>query len=73
MVNGLCAWVKRFIWRYVGMKPENLQAYLDWYACLFRVKRQDEKWPKVERAVRHLVMSDASYRSSRQRLLPSSG
>ena len=54
------------IWRYAGVRPANLQAYLDWYAYLFRVKRRDEKWPQVERVVRHLAMAPASYRSSRQ-------
>lgn len=47
------------------MRPENLQDYLDWHVHLFRVKRDDETWPKLERAVRHLVMTDATYRRSR--------
>ena len=31
----------------------------------FRVKRDNERWPKLERVVRRLVMTDASYRRSR--------
>ncbi len=44
------------------MRPENLQDYLNWYVYLFRAKRDDEMWPKLERVVRHLVMTDATYR-----------
>lgn len=65
LVNSLCPWIKRYLWRFPGMRPENLQDYLDWYVYLFRVKRDDETWPKLERVVRHLVMTDATYRRSR--------
>ena len=27
------------------MRPEHLQDYLNWYVYLFRVKRDDERWP----------------------------
>lgn len=37
MVNDLCPWLKRYLWRFTGMSPRNPQAYLDRYACLFRV------------------------------------
>ena len=37
MVNDLCSWLKRYPWRFTGMSPRNLQAYLDWYVYLFRV------------------------------------
>lgn len=65
LVNSLCSWIKRYLWRFPGMRPENLQDYLNWYVYLFRVKRDDETWPKLERVVRHLVMTDATYRRSR--------
>ena len=64
MVNNLCSWIKRYLWRFTGMDPENLQSYLNWYVYLFRVKRASEKWPETERVVRHLLMVDAHYRSS---------
>ena len=54
MVNNLCSWVRRYLRGYVGMDLNYLQSYLNWYAYLFRVKRDDEKWPKVERVLRHL-------------------
>ena len=31
MANDLCSWLKRYLWRFTGMSPRNLQAYLDWY------------------------------------------
>lgn len=67
MVNSLCAWIRRFIEGYVGMKQENLQEYLNWYVYLFRVKQADEKWPKTARVLRHLMLTEAHYRSSRKR------
>jgi transposase-like protein len=63
MINNLCSWVKRFLWRYPGMKAENLQSYLNWFAYLYRVKRDEEKWPKTERVIRHLLMTDSYFRS----------
>ncbi|ACV21384.1 Transposase and inactivated derivatives [Slackia heliotrinireducens] len=67
MVNNLCSWIRRYLHGYVGMDVKNLQSYLNWYAYLFRVKRAEEKWPKVERVLRHLFMADATFRSSRKR------
>lgn len=40
---------------------ENLQSYLNWFVYLFRIKRDDEKYPKVERVIRHLLLTDAQY------------
>lgn len=65
MVDSLCSWIKRRLRRFPGMRPEHLQDYLDWCVNLFRVKRDNERWPKLERVVRRLVMTDASYRRSR--------
>lgn len=39
MANDLCSWLKRYLWRFTGMSPRNLQAYLDWYVYLFRVNQ----------------------------------
>lgn len=64
LINSLSSWIRRFLWHFTGMKSKNLQSYLNWFVYLFRVKRDDERWPKVERVVRHLLMSDARYRSS---------
>jgi transposase-like protein len=64
LVNSLCSWIKRYLWRFPGMKPDNLQSYLNWFVYLFRVRRDKEKWPKVERVVRHLMLTDATFRCS---------
>ena len=65
-MNNLCSWIKRYLWRFTGMDPGNLQSYLNLYVYLFRVKRDDERWPKIARVVRHLLMVDARFRSSTQ-------
>jgi transposase-like protein len=65
LVNNLCSWLKRYLWRFTGMKPVNLQSYLNWYVYLFRVNAARGKWPETERVVRHLMMVDAYFRSSR--------
>lgn len=63
MVNNLCSWVKRYLWRFIGMDPANLQSYLNWYVYLFRVNQGKDKWPETVRVVRHLLMANAHYRS----------
>lgn len=63
MVNNLSSWLKRYLWRFTGMDPANLQSYLNWFVYLFRVHQAEEKWPKTARVVRHLLMADARYRT----------
>lgn len=63
MVNNLSSWLKRYLWRFTGMDPANLQSYLDWFVYLFRVHQAEDRWPKTARVVRHLMMTDAHYRS----------
>jgi transposase-like protein len=63
LMNNYCSWIKRFLWRFPGMKAKNLQSYLNWFTYLFRVKRDEEKWPKTERVIRHLLMTDSYFRS----------
>lgn len=63
MVNNLCSWLKRYLWRFTGMDPANLQSYLNWYVYLFRVNQAREKWPRTARVVRHLMMVDSYYRT----------
>ena len=67
MVNNLCSWIKRYLWRFTGMDMKNLQSYLNWYVYLFRVKQAKERWPEIARVVRHLLMVDSRFRSSRVR------
>ena len=63
MANDPCSWLKRYLWRFTGMSPRNLQAYLDWNVCLFRVNQARDRWNPTERVVRHILMADATYRS----------
>ena len=63
MANDLYSRPKRYLWRLTGMSPRNLQAYLDWYAYLFRVNQARDRWDPTGRVVRHILMADATYRS----------
>ena len=64
LVNNLCSWLKRYLWRFTGMSMSNMQSYLNWYVYLFRVNQAKDRWPETARVVRHMMMSDASFRSS---------
>ena len=64
IANNLCSWIKRCLWRFIGMDPANLQNYLNRYVYLFRVNQARDKWPRLERVVRHLMMADVTYRTS---------
>ena len=63
MVNNMCSWIKRYLWRFTGMHPTNLQSYLNWYVYLYRVNQAKDRWPETARVIRHLIMTDAHYRS----------
>ena len=60
--NNLRSRPKRYLRRFAGMDPENLQSYPNPYVCFFRVERDDERRPKIARAVRHLLMAEARFR-----------
>lgn len=62
-MNDLCSWLKCCPWRFTGMLPRNLQAYLDWCACRFRVNQARDRWGQTARVVRHILMADVAYRS----------
>ena len=62
MINNMCGWLKRYIWRFIGMEVENLQSYLNWFIYLHRCKRDNEKWPKSNRILRHLVLERVKFR-----------
>ena len=64
LVNNLCSWLRRYLFRFPGMKKDNLQSYLNWFVYLFRVRRDEEKWPKTARVLRHLLISNSHFRSS---------
>lgn len=64
-VRNLCPWLKRCLWRFTGMSTENMQSHLNWYVCLFRVSQARDRRPETARVLRHMMMADASFRSSR--------
>ena len=49
LINNMCSWLKRYIYRFIGMRMANLQSYLNWFVYLFRVKGAVEQWPKMDR------------------------
>ena len=49
MANDPCSWLKRYLLRFTGMSPRNLQAYLDLYVYLFRVNQARDRWDPTER------------------------
>lgn len=65
MANSMCSWLKRYLWRFTGMSPTNMQLYLDWHVYLFRVNQARDRWDPTARVLRHMMMAAASYRSSR--------
>ena len=62
LVNNMCSWLKRYIYRFIGMRTVNLQSYLNWFVYLFRVNGNVDKWPKMDRILRHLVLNDGQYK-----------
>lgn len=62
LINNMCSWLKRYIYRFIGMRMVNLQSYLNWFVYLFRVKENVDKWPKMDRILRHLILSDVQYK-----------
>lgn len=62
LINNMCSWLKRYLFRFIGMKIENLQSYLNWFVYLFRVKGNTDRWPKNDRILRHLVLTDVQYK-----------
>ena len=50
MVNSMCPRLKRYLWRFTGMSPANMQLYLDWYVYLFRVNQARDRWDPTARA-----------------------
>lgn len=65
LVNNLCSWLKRYLWRFTGMSMSDMQSYLNWYVYLFRVNQAKDRWDPTARVVHHMLMSDATFRSSR--------
>ena len=41
MINNMYSWLKRYIWRFIGIEVENLQSYLNWFIYLQRCKERN--------------------------------
>lgn len=63
MANDPCSWLKRYLWRFTGVSPRKLQAYLDWFVYLLRINQTRDRCDPTARVVRHILMADATYRS----------
>lgn len=61
LINNMCSWLKGYIYRFTSMRVENLQSYLNWFIYLQRVKKQQDKWEKSSRIMRHLLLNDSKY------------
>lgn len=61
LINNLCSWLKRYLYRFIGMDLNNLQSYLNWFVYLFRVNGNKDKWPRNDRILRHLALEFTSY------------
>ena len=61
LVNSFCSWVHRYLARFYGMRPEYHQQYLNWFACVFHIKQEQEKWPKTGRLIRHILLSETTW------------
>lgn len=61
MINNMCGWLKRYIWRFIGMEVKNLQSYLNWFVYLQRCKRDNEKWLKSNQILRHLALQRVKF------------
>ena len=57
LINNMCSWLKRYIWRFIGMEVDNLQSYLNWLIYLQRCKKDDETWPKTIRILSIKIVS----------------
>lgn len=65
MANDPCSWLKRYLLRFTGMSPRNLQAHLDLYVYLFRVNQARDRWDPTERVAYNILVDDVTYRCLR--------
>lgn len=61
LINNMCGWLKRYIWRFIGMDINNLQSYLNWFIYIHRVNEYKDKWPKTTRILRHLLLTRVKF------------
>ena len=61
LINNMCSWLKHYIYKFTSMRVENLQSYLNWFIYLQRVKKQQDKWEKSSRIMRHLLLDDSKF------------
>lgn len=61
LINNMCSWLKRYLYRFTSMRVENLQSYLNWFIYLQRVKKYSDVWPKNTRILRHLLLDESRF------------
>jgi len=61
LINNMCAWLKRYLYRFIGMNTEYMPSYLNWFVYLYRVKSAKEKWPTISRILRHLILTENNF------------
>ena len=61
LINNMCSWLKRYIFHFTSMRVENLQSYLNWFIYSQRVKKQNDKWEKSSRIMRHLLLNESRF------------
>lgn len=82
IVNDLCAWIKHYLSKHIGMDAKYLQNYLDWYVYLFICKRDRSaysNWGRFDargetdtfhqvlsRLLRHIMQAETTYRRKDQ-------
>jgi len=62
LINNMCAWLKRYLYRFIGMNTEYMPSYLNWFVYLYRVKSAKEKWPTISRILRHLILTETTFK-----------
>ncbi len=61
LINSYSSWIKRYLYRFIGMKMKNLQSYLNWFVYLLKVKLDKDKYPIVKRIIRHLLLDEGRF------------
>lgn len=65
LINNMCAWLRRYLYRFIGMSTEYMPSYLNWFVYLYRVKSAKEKWPTIPRILRHLILTETTFKRKR--------
>lgn len=65
MVNSLCSWqAEALLLAFHGHGPRQPPKLPNLYVYLFRVNQAWDRWTRLERVVRNLMITDAIFRTS---------